>query len=211
MGVTLLQPKEEDKTSTMLAIALLLLPITQGLPTPNIYRWRELSPPSGPVFNRYRSFQPDFYDARGATSNLLRTEKSKTIKLVTDLAELGAKHVVTAVTQLPNIDPSKKAQFESIGLVGVTSEDTERMNSLLKELGNLGADTSISLARNAGNVARDTGLDRKKALQIATFAKLVPLLEDLVDLGKDTSKPVRAHWNFLGALDLTWRVGWPSL
>ena len=186
---------------------LLLLPIAQGLPTANIYRWRELNPPSGPVFNRYRSFQPDFYDARGATSNLLRTEKSKTIKLVTELAELGAKHVVTAVTQLPNIDPSKKAQFESIGLVGVTSGDTERMNSLLKELGNLGADASISLARNAGNVARDTGLDRKKALQIATFAKLVPLLEDLVDLGKDTSKASKSPLELLGSAGLDLESG----
>merc|ERR1712180_457346 len=207
MGVTLLQPKEEDKTSTMLAIVLLLLPIAQGLPAANIYRWRELSPPSGPVFNRYRSFQPDFYDARGATSNLLRTEKSKTIKLVTELAELGAKHVVTAGTRLPNIDPSKKAQFESIGLVGVTSGDTERMNSLLKELGNLGADASISLAQNAGNVARDTGLDRKKALQIATFAKLVPLLEDLVDLGKDTSKASKSPLELLGSAGLDLESG----
>merc|ERR1711988_1398295 len=119
----------------------------------------------------------------------------------------GAKHVVTAVTQLPNIDPSKKAQSESIGLVGVTSGDTERMNSLLRELGNLGADASISLGRNAGNVARDTGLDRKKALQIATFAKLVPLLEDLVDLGKDTSKASKSPLELLGSSGLDLESG----
>ena len=172
---------------------LALVPLSLGLPTANVYHWKNLSPT---IFSHYQSLpqlvQPYFYAARPSlpqqTSSLLRSETDKSFRLVTELAELGAKHVVTAVAQLPNINPKKKAQFESIGLVGVTPEETERLNSLLKELGDLGADASITLAQNAGNLARAGGLGGKKAVQIAKFAKLVPLLKNLVDLGSDTTK-----------------------
>ena len=142
------------------------MPLSLGLPTARVY----LSPT---VFTHYQTppqlVQPYFYAARpslpGPTpSAFFLTE---TDKLVTELAELGAKHFVTAVAQLPNVNPQKKAQFQRIGLVGVTPEETERAFSLLKELGELSG---------------------KKAPQLAKFANLAPLLKNLADLGSNTSK-----------------------
>ena len=103
------------------------------------------------------------------------------MKLTTELADLGMKHVVTAVAELPNIDPKKKAQFESIGLVGVTAKETKRLTSLLNELGELGVDVGTSLAKEAGSLAKAIGLDGK------TISKLVPFFKDLVGLGSKAS------------------------
>merc|ERR1719348_917038 len=152
-----------------------LASLSTGQPT-HSYHWRNLG-----------SAQSRTQRQVNSASSLLKTESEETFKLVTKLAELGAKHVVTAVAQMPNIDPKKKAQFERIGLTGVTSEETDRLNSLLRELGQLGADASTSLAKNAEGLARSAGLSRRKAEQIAKFAKLVPLLSGLVDLGGETS------------------------
>merc|ERR1719348_1133807 len=152
-----------------------LASLSTGQPT-HSYHWRNLG-----------SAQSRTQRQVNSASSLLKTESEETFKLVTKLAELGAKHVVTAVAQMPNIDPKKKAQFESIGLTGVTAEETDRLNSLLRELGQLGAAASISLAENAEGLARRAGLSRRKAEQIAKFSKLVPLLSGLVELGGETS------------------------
>ena len=154
----------------------MLASLSTGQPM-HSYHWRNL----GSAPNRAQR-------QVNSASSLLKTESEKTFKLVTELAELGAKHVVTAVAQMPNVDPKKKAQFESIGLTGVTAEETDRLNSLLRELGKLGADASTGLAKNAEGLARSAGVSRKKVAQIAKFAKLVPLLSGLVDLGGETSE-----------------------
>ena len=152
-----------------------LASLSTGQPT-HSYHWRNLG-----------SAQSRTQRQLNSASSLLKTESEETFKLVTELAELGAKHVVTAVAQMPNIDPKKKAQFESIGLTEVTAEETDRLNSLLRELGQLGAEASTSLAENAEGLARRAGLSRRKAEQIAKFSKLVPLLSGLVELGGETS------------------------
>lgn len=166
-------------------VVLVLASLTAGQPTSS-YQWRNLGSRS---FNGQQSSirgQLNSVPSSGSAS-LLRTESEKTFKLVTELAELGAKHVVTAVAQMANIDPEKKAKFESTGLTGVTPEDTKRLNSLLRELGELGADASTSLAKYAESLSRTAGLSRKKAKQIAKFTKLVPLISGLADLGGETS------------------------
>lgn len=166
-------------------VVLVLASLNAGQPTSS-YQWRNLGSRS---FNGQQSSirgQLNSIPSSGSAS-FLRTESEKTFKLVTELAELGAKHVVTAVAQMANIDPEKKAKFESTGLTGVTPEDTKRLNSLLRELGELGADASTSLAKYAESLARTAGLSRKKAKQIAKFTKLVPLISGLADLGGETS------------------------
>merc|ERR1719348_1844279 len=167
--------ERSSATSKYLAL-IVLASLSTGQPT-HSYHWRNL----GSAPNRAQR-------QVNSASSLLKTESEKTFKLVTELAELGAKHVVTAVAQMPNVDPKKKAQFESIGLTGVTAEETDRLNSLLRELGKLGADASTGLAKNAEGLARSAGVSRKKVAQIAKFAKLVPLLSGLVDLGGETSE-----------------------
>ena len=149
-----------------------LVPTLLGLPNAQVYHW-----------------------------NTLGLVQGETQSIALELAELGAKHVVTAVVQLPNVDPRKKSQFQSIGLVGLTVEDTRRMNSLLKELGELGADASINLAQSAGNIALDAGLGTRRAAQIAKIVKLVPLLKDLVELGSDSTSNQRPL-EVLGSLGL---------
>lgn len=166
-------------------VVLVLASLNAGRPTSS-YQWRNLGSRS---FNGQQSSirgQLNSVPSSGSAS-FLRTESEKTFKLVTELAELGAKHVVTAVAQMANIDPEKKAKFESTGLTGVTPEDTKRLNSLLRELGELGADASTSVAKYAESLARTAGLSRKKAKQIAKFTKLVPLISGLADLGGETS------------------------
>merc|ERR1719348_855094 len=166
----------ERSSATLKYLALIVLAsLSNGQPT-HSYHWRNLGSAPSRAQRKVNS-----------ASSLLKTESEKTFKLVTELAELGAKHVVTAVAQMPNIDPKKKAQFESIGLTGVTAEETDRLNSLLRELGQLGAAASTSLAENAEGLARRAGLSRRKAEQIAKFSKLVPLLSGLVELGGETS------------------------
>merc|ERR1719348_1396692 len=166
----------ERSSATLKYLALIVLAsLSNGQPT-HSYHWRNLGSAPSRAQRKVNS-----------ASSLLKTESEKTFKLVTELAELGAKHVVTAVAQMPNIDPKKKAQFESIGLTGVTAEETDRLNSLLRELGQLGAEASSSLAENAEGLARRAGLSRRKAEQIAKFSKLVPLLSGLVELGGETS------------------------
>merc|ERR1712032_1516611 len=117
----------------------------------------------------------------------LKAQSEKTIKLVTQLAEIGTKYVVSAVADLPDIDPEKRALFEEIELVGITEEEKAALNSLLLELGELGSDASIAVAEAAASVARTAGLSRKKSAQIAKFAKLVPILKGLTDLAGDTA------------------------
>merc|ERR1712226_287188 len=162
--------RTEGKTSAtmhrwavLLALVLLaLVPSLLCLPTAYVYQWKDPT-----TFSHYQSppqlVQPHYFATRPSlskpTSSFLKPESDKTLKLTTELADLGMKHVVTAVAELPNIDPKKKAQFESIGLVGVTPEETKRLNSLLNELGELGVDVGTSLAKEAGSLAKAIGLD----------------------------------------------------
>merc|ERR1712226_97932 len=165
-------------------VLLALVPSLLCLPTAYVYQWKNPT-----VFNHYQSppqlVQPHYFATRRSlskpTSSFLKPESDKTLKLTTELADLGMKHVVTAVAELPNIDPKKKAQFESIGLVGVTPEETKRLNSLLNELGELGVDVGTSLAKEAGSLATAIGLDGK------TISKLVPFFKDLVGFGSKAS------------------------
>merc|ERR1711936_37503 len=184
--------RTEGKTSAtmhrwavLLALVLLArVPSLLCLPTAYVYQWKNPT-----VFSHYQSppqlVQPHYFATRRSlskpTSSFLKSESDKTLKLTTELADLGMKHVVTAVAELPNIDPKKKAQFESIGLVGVTAEETKRLNSLLNELGELGVDVGTSLAKEAGSFAKAIGLDGK------TISKLVPFFKDLVGLGSKAS------------------------
>merc|ERR1711936_835460 len=184
--------RTEGKTSAtmhrwavLLALVLLaLVPSLLCLPTAYVYQWKNPT-----AFNHYQSppqlVQPHYFATRPSlskpTSSFLKPESDKTLKLTTELADLGMKHVVTAVAELPNIDPKKKAQFESIGLVGVTPEETKRLNSLLNELGELGVDVGTSLAKEAGSLAKAIGLDGK------TISNLVPFFKDLVGLGSKAS------------------------
>jgi len=184
--------RTEGKTSAtmhrwavLLALVLLaLVPSLLCLPTAYVYQWKNPT-----AFSHYQSppqlVQPHYFATRPSlskpTSSFLKPESDKTLKLTTELADLGMKHVVTAVAELPNIDPKKKAQFESIGLVGVTAEETKRLNSLLNELGELGVDVGTSLAKEAGSLAKAIGLDGK------TISKLVPFFKDLVGLGSKAS------------------------
>merc|ERR1711936_956751 len=184
--------RTEGKTSAtmhrwavLLALVLLArVPSLLCLPTAYVYQWKNPT-----VFSHYQSppqlVQPHYFATRPSlskpTSSFLKPESDKTLKLTTELADLGMKHVVTAVAELPNIDPKKKAQFESIGLVGVTPEETKRLNSLLNELGELGVDVGTSLAKEAGSLAKVIGLDGK------TISKLIPFFKDLVGLGSKAS------------------------
>merc|ERR1712088_772931 len=184
--------RTEGKTSAtmhrwavLLALVLLaLVPSLLCLPTAYVYQWKNPT-----AFSHYQSppqlVQPHYFATRPSvskpTSSFLKPESGKTLKLTTELADLGMKHVVTAVAELPNIDPKKKAQFESIGLVGVTAKETKRLNSLLNELGELGVDVGTSLAKEAGSLAKAIGLDGK------TIYNLVPFFKDLVGLGSKAS------------------------
>merc|ERR1711936_1295042 len=184
--------RTEGKTSAtmhrwavLLALVLLaLVPSLLCLPTAYVYQWKNPT-----VFSHYQSppqfVQPHYFATRPSlskpTSSFLKPESDNTLKLTTELADLGMKHVVTAVAELPNIDPKKKAQFESIGLVGVTPKETERLNSLPNELGELGVEVGTSLAKEAGSLAKAIGLDGK------TISKLVPFFKDLVGLGSKAS------------------------
>merc|ERR1711936_581499 len=190
--------RTEGKTSAtmhrwavLLALVLLaLVPSLLCLPTAYVYQWK-----SPTTFNHYQSppqfVQPHYFATRRSlskpTSSFLKPESDKTLKLTTELADLGMKHVVTAVAELPNIDPKKKAQFESIGLGGVTAEETKRLNSLLNELGELGVDVGTSLAKEAGSFAKAIGLDGK------TISKLVPFFKDLVGLGSKASTSINTE------------------
>merc|ERR1712088_369213 len=184
--------RTEGKTSAtmhrwavLLALVLLaLVPSLLCLPTAYVYQWKNPT-----AFSHYQSppqlVQPHYFATRPSvskpTSSFLKPESGKTLKLTTELADLGMKHVVTAVAELPNIDPKKKAQFESIGLVGVTAKETKRLNSLLNELGELGVDVGTSLAKEAGSLAKAIGLDGK------TISNLIPFFKDLVGLGSKAS------------------------
>merc|ERR1712088_951711 len=184
--------RTEGKTSAtmhrwavLLALVLLaLVPSLLCLPTAYVYQWKNPT-----VFSHYQSppqlVQHHYFATRPSlskpTSSFLKPESDKTLKLTTELADLGMKHVVTAVAELPNIDPKKKAQFESIGLVGVTAKETKRLTSLLNELGELGVDVGTSLAKEAGSLSKAIGLDGK------TISNLVPFFKDLVGLGSKAS------------------------
>merc|ERR1712226_1474760 len=184
--------RTEGKTSAtmhrwavLLALVLLaLVPSLLCLPTAYVYQWKNPT-----AFSHYQSppqlVQPHYFATRPSlskpTSSFLKPESDKTLKLTTELADLGMKHIVTAVAELPNVDPKKKAQFGSIGLVGVTAKETKRLTSLLNELGELGVDVGTSLAKEAGSFAKAIGLDGK------TISNLVPFFKDLVGLGSKAS------------------------
>merc|ERR1712076_37536 len=165
-------------------VLLALVPSLLCLPTAYVYQWKNPT-----AFSHYQSppqlVQPHYFATRRSlskpTSSFLKPESDKTLKLTTELADLGMKHIVTAVAELPNVDPKKKAQFESIGLVGVTAKETKRLTSLLNELGELGVDVGTSLAKEAGSLATAIGLDGK------TISKLVPFFKDLVGFGSKAS------------------------
>merc|ERR1712088_798630 len=201
--------RTEGKTSAtmhrwavLLALVLLaLVPSLLCLPTAYVYQWKNPT-----VFSHYQSppqlVQPHYFATRPSlskpTSSFLKPESDKTLKLTTELADLGMKHVVTAVAELPNIDPKKKAQFESIGLVGVTAKETKRLTSLLNELGELGVDVGTSLAKEAGSLAKAIGLDGK------TISKLIPFFKDLVGLG---SKEASTSTNTEDGLEILESIG----
>ena len=96
----------------------------------------------------------------------LQFQLEKTKKLVTKLAELGAVYVVSAVADLPTISPEQRAMFKRVGKV-----DKAELNSLLVELGELGSDASIAVAKAGSNVPG-----------LARLAKLVPVLTTLAEL-----------------------------
>merc|ERR1712088_1211733 len=201
--------RTEGKTSAtmhrwavLLALVLLaLVPSLLCLPTAYVYQWKNPT-----VFSHYQSppqlVQHHYFATRPSlskpTSSFLKPESDKTLKLTTELADLGMKHVVTAVAELPNIDPKKKAQFESIGLVGVTAKETKRLTSLLNELGELGVDVGTSLAKEAGSLAKAIGLDGK------TISKLIPFFKDLVGLG---SKEASTSTNTEDGLEILESIG----
>merc|ERR1712032_146921 len=157
--------------------------------TRNVFSSSSLNRAAGNPYGQQSSFSGFVHPS--AKSKVLtpelKAQSEKTIKLVTQLAEIGTKYVVSAVADLPDIDPEKRALFEEIGLVGITEEEKAALNSLLLELGELGSDASIAVAEAAASVARTAGLSRKKSAQIAKFAKLVPILKGLTDLAGDTT------------------------
>merc|ERR1711962_1093153 len=126
------------------------------------------------------------------TTSELTGQTEKAIKLVTELAEVGTKYVVSAVADLADINTERRELFEEVGLVGITEEEKKSLNSLLQELGELGSDSSISLAEASAGLATKAGLGDVKAAQIAKFGKLVPILQGLVALAKDTEVPQTA-------------------
>merc|ERR1711953_666637 len=101
--------RTEGKTSAtmhrwavLLALVLLaLVPSLLCLPTAYVYQWKKPT-----VFSHYQSppqlVQPHYFATRPSlskpTSSFLKPESDKTLKLTTELADLGMKHVVTAVT-----------------------------------------------------------------------------------------------------------------
>ena len=117
----------------------------------------------------------------------LRALSDKTIALVTELAELGAKYVVSAVADLPNVDYKRQSLFQEVGLVGITSREKARLNTVLLELGELGSDASIAVAAAAANIAGTPGVSHQGAAQIAKFAELVPILQGLASVARDTA------------------------
>ena len=117
----------------------------------------------------------------------LRALSDKTIALVTELAELGAKYVVSAVADLPNVDYNRQSLFQEVGLAGITSREKARLNTVLLELGGLGSDASIAVAAAAANIAGTPGVSHQGAAQIAKFAELVPILQGLASVARDTA------------------------
>ena len=117
----------------------------------------------------------------------LRALSDKTIALVTELAELGAKYVVSAVADLPNVDYKRQSLFQEVGLAGITSREKARLNTVLLELGELGSDASIAVAAAAANIAGTPGVSHQGAAQIAKFAELVPILQGLASVARDTA------------------------
>ena len=99
----------------------------------------------------------------------LKAKLDKTNKLLTELAELGAVYVVSAVAELPTISLEKRRRFKKVGPVG--EKEKARLNSVLVELGELGSDVSVSLTKVGAEVPG-----------LAKLAKLVPILTTLAEL-----------------------------
>merc|ERR1719239_100442 len=179
--------------------------------TRNVFSSSSLNRAAGNPYRQQSSFSGFVHPSANSKvlTPELKAQSEKTIKLVTQLAEIGTKYVVSAVADLPDVSPEKRALFEEIGLVGITEDEKANLNSLLLELGELGSDASIAVAEAAASVARTAGLSRKKSAQIAKFAKLVPILKGLTDLAGDTtadsdtpsSKPAAAGDDALELLD----------
>merc|ERR1719209_1430813 len=99
----------------------------------------------------------------------LRAKLEKTNNLLTELAELGAVYVVSAVAELPTLSLEKRRSFKKVGPVG--KKEKARLNSILVELGELGSDVSVSLTKVGAEVPG-----------LAKLAKLVPILTTLAEL-----------------------------
>ena len=123
----------------------------------------------------------------------LRALSDKTIALVTELAELGAKYVVSAVADLPNVDYKRQSLFREVGLAGITSREKSRLDAVLLELGELGSDASIAVAAAAANIAGTPGVSHQGAAQIAKFAELVPILQGLASVARDTASKSKGN------------------
>ena len=113
---------------------------------------------------------PGFASAiRSVQTPELRAHLDKTNQLLTELAELGAVYVVSAVAELPTISLEKRTRFQKVGTVG--EREKARLNALLIELGELGSKASIAVAKVGADVPG-----------LARLAKLVPVLTTLAEL-----------------------------
>ena len=99
----------------------------------------------------------------------LRAKLDKAKKLLTELAEIGAVYIISAVAELPTISLEKRRRLKKVGPVG--EKEKARLNSVLVELGELGSDVSVSLTKVGAEVPG-----------LAKLAKLVPILTTLAEL-----------------------------
>merc|ERR1711962_363472 len=96
----------------------------------------------------------------------LQAQLEETKVLLTEIAGLGATYVVEALAELPGIAEERRAQYKTVGVV--SQEEKARLDSLLVELGELGAEASTAAAKAGANVP--------------SLAKLVPILTNLAEL-----------------------------
>merc|ERR1712179_422194 len=99
----------------------------------------------------------------------LKAKLENTNNLLTELAELGAVYVVSALAELPTVSLEKRRRYKKVGPVGKKEE--ARLNSILVELGDLGSEVSVSLTKVGAEVPG-----------LAKLAKLVPILTALAEL-----------------------------
>merc|ERR1711962_1534838 len=99
----------------------------------------------------------------------LQAQLEETKELLTEIAGLGATYIVGALAQLPGIEEEGRALYKTVGVIG--QEEKARLDSLLVELGELGAEASTAAAKAGANVP-----------SLAKLAKLVPILTNLAEL-----------------------------